>query len=374
MGTLIKYRFKCFLKNKMLVFWTLLFPIILATIFNFVLKDIQNITSLEKVSVALVDKGNESLVQLVNELGSITNEQVLHVEKADEKKAQQLLKEDKVSVIVYAQQEPTIQAKQHGYETTIVRSILNTYTRIYSQVENLAQHNPALLQELVIEDLLKNNATIQEVNSKGASKDVNMLYFYTIIAMICLYGMMWGVTICNDAQATQSKQAARVNVSSLPKLKMLCIDFCLCFVLIASEILIAMSYLILVLNISFSQQWGLIALIVLASSLMSLSIGILIGTLKVEFQVKIGIISALTILLNFLAGMMETTIPYIIDQYAPILSYINPANLITRSFTMMYYLESYKGVYLNIGILTLMGMVCLLISYFRIRRVSYASL
>lgn len=375
MGVIIKYRLKCFLKNRMLLFWTLCFPIILSTIFNFVLKDIQNLTPLETISVAVVEGDNETLASLIKEFSNPKSENyILEASFVDENKAHQLLDDNKVSSILYVDQKARVVANKYSYDTTILKSIINSYTRVYSQVEHLVTKDSALFQTLVIEDLFKGNAQIELLKSESTGKDMNMIYFYNIIAMVCLYGMLWGVRICDDAQATQSKRAARINISPLPKLKMLLIDYGIGFVLIASEIFIAFAYLYYVLNISFGDTFPLMALVVLASSLTSLSLGILIGTLKMNFETKVGLISSGTVLLNFLAGMMSSSIPFLIKEYVPVLTYINPADLIVRSFSTMYYSANLDRVYLNITILTGMGIVFLILSYLRVRRVSYASI
>lgn len=375
MGVIIKYRLKCFLKNKMLLFWTLCFPIILSTIFNFVLKDLQNLVPLETISVAVVEGDNKTLTSLVKEFSNPKSENyILDASFVDEDKAHQLLDDNKVSSILYVDQKARVVANKYNYDTTILKSIINSYSRVYSQVEYLVTKDPALFQTLVINDLFENDAQIEQLKSESSGKDMNMIYFYNIIAMVCLYGMLWGVRICSDAQATQSKRAARINISPLPKLKMLLIDYGISFILIVSEILIAFAYLYFVLNISFGDTFPLMALVVLACSLTSLSLGTLIATTQMKFEAKVGIITSATVLLNFLAGMMSSGIPFLIKEYLPVLTYINPADLIVRSFSTMYYSVNLDRVYLNIAILTGMGIIFLILSYLRIRRVSYASI
>lgn len=375
MGSIIWYRLKCFLRNRNLVFWTLCFPIILGTIFNFVLKDIQGLVPLETIEIAVVDKGNEAISSLVKELGDKESENyILDVTYANEEEAHTLLMDGKVTTILYMQENPYIEANQYGYDTTILKSVINSYTRVYSQVEHLANKDPMIFQKMVIEDLFTSNAQIQEIQSEAASKDMNMIYFYNIIAMVCMYGMLWGVAICNDSQATQSKQAARVNVSPLPKLKMLAIDFGLCYTMIVLEILFAIVYLNFGLGIMFGEHILPTICIILASTLTSLSLGMFVGTFKLPLPAKIGMISGVTVLLNFFAGMMASTMPYMIQRFVPIMMYINPADLIVRAFSMMYYYSDLSAVYVNASILVGMGVVFLLLSFSRVRRVSYASL
>ena len=376
MGTFIKYRIKCFLKNKTLIFWTFLFPCALATIFNFVLRDIQVMTEKELIKVAVVEVNNESLKGVIDELSdSKSDNYILDTTYTTSDKAEAMLDDGKVSAVVYLEEKPRLNVISYGYDQTILKSLINSYSRVYSQFSHLLQSDPTLLQKMAVEELYKSNLEIKTKQSEGSKKDVNMVYFYNAIAMCCLYGMLWGVRICSDSQATQSKQAARVNVSPLPKWKALGIDFLIGFTCIVIEASLSVLYMSTILDIAFTNHIGLLLIVLMASAFMSLSLGILVGTIKVlKFEAKVGVISAITIFLNFLAGMMANTMPYIIDTFAPIVRYLNPADLIVRSFSMLYYYTDMQPIYLNIGIMLMIGSVVFIISYMRIRRVSYASI
>lgn len=376
MGTIIKYRIKCFLKNKTLIFWTFLFPCALATIFNFVLKDIQILEERELIKVAVVEVNNESLKGVIDELSNREGDNyILDTTYTTSNKAEAMLDDGKVSAVIHLEEKPRLDVISYGYDQTILKSLINSYSRVYSQFSHLLQSDPSLLQKMTIEELYNSNLEIKEKQSEGSKKDVNMVYFYNAVAMCCLYGMLWGVRICSDSQATQSKQAARVNVSPLPKWKALGIDFLIGFSCIVIEVSLSVLYMNTVLDIAFTSHLGLLLIVLMASAFMSLSLGILVGTIKaLKFEAKVGVISVITIFLNFLAGMMANTLPYIIDTYAPIVRYINPVDLIVRSFSMLYYYTDMQPVYLNVAIMLMIGSVVFVISYMRIRRVSYASI
>ncbi|MCI8567947.1 MAG: ABC transporter permease, partial [Bacilli bacterium] len=50
-----KYSLKILLKNKMLIFWTILFPIILGTLFNMAFSDIEKKEKLDIIDIAIVN-------------------------------------------------------------------------------------------------------------------------------------------------------------------------------------------------------------------------------------------------------------------------------------------------------------------------------
>lgn len=375
MFSYIKYRMKIFLKNKSMVFWTLVFPIALTSMFYFVFADMQFDTPMDPFEIAVVDHGNENMKQLLTQLSDQKSDNYLFdLTYVQEKEGRDLVSEQKVATMVILDEVPKLESITFDYNVTIMKSVMNTYQRVYSQVSHIAQENPQAMADLVIEDLIQADVNFHTVNSKGSEKDMNMTYFYTALAMICMYGAIWGCVVSNDIQANQTKRAARVNIAPVSKRKLLLIDFTLAYILITIETLFLFCYMKFILNVEFGEQIGFIIIVCLAGILAMLSLGLMIGTMKTEFQNKVGIISGGTVILNFFAGMMGTGMPYFIAQKAPFMKYINPADLITRAFSMIYYYEDISPIYINISILLGMGIVFTLMAYFKIRRESYASI
>lgn len=375
MFSYIKYRLKIFLKNKTMVFWTLIFPIALTTMFFFVFADMQFDTPLDPFKIAVVDNGNENMKELLTQLSDKESDNYLFdVQYTQVEEGRDLLKNQEVSVMVILDDVPKIESVSYDYNTTIMKSVLNTYQRVYTQITHIAQDNPQAMADIVIEDLLNANVEIHTLNSGGSEKNMNMTYFYTALGMICMYGAIWGCVVSSDLQANQTKRAARVNIAPVSKRKLLLVDYILAYLLIVGETMILFCYMKFILGVEFGEQIGLVISVCLVGILAMLSLGILIGTSKMEWQSKIGLVSGGTVCLNFFAGMMGNGMPYMIAQMAPFMKYINPADLISRAFSMIYYYEDLSPVYLNMAILMGMAIVFTLFAYLRIRRESYASI
>lgn len=375
MFSYIKYRLKIFLKNKTMVFWTLIFPIALTTMFFFVFADMQFDTPLDSFKIAVVDNGNENMKELLTQLSDKESDNYLFdVQYTQVEEGRDLLKNQEVSVMVILDDVPKIESVSYDYNTTIMKSVLNTYQRVYTQITHIAQDNPQAMADIVIEDLLNANVEIHTLNSGGSEKNMNMTYFYTALGMICMYGAIWGCVVSSDLQANQTKRAARVNIAPVSKRKLLLVDYILAYLLIVGETMILFCYMKFILGVEFGEQIGLVISVCLVGILAMLSLGILIGTSKMEWQSKIGLVSGGTVCLNFFAGMMGNGMPYMIAQMAPFMKYINPADLISRAFSMIYYYEDLSPVYLNMAILMGMAIVFTLFAYLRIRRESYASI
>jgi len=141
------------------------------------------------------------------------------------------------------------------------------------------------------------------------------------------------------------------------------------------ELLILLAFLIGVLGISFGDQLGYIALICVAGSLTGVTFGACIGSIiKKSEGLKIGILIGSTMIMSFLAGMMSADMKYLVMTRAPILGYLNPANLITDSFYALYYYNTHTQFFTNILLLCGFTLLFSAVTYLVLRRQKYASL
>jgi ABC-2 type transport system permease protein len=140
------------------------------------------------------------------------------------------------------------------------------------------------------------------------------------------------------------------------------------------ELLLLLAFLTGVLGISFGDQLFYIALTCVVGSLTGVSFGACIAAIiKKGEGVIVGILIGSTMTMSFLAGMMSSDIKYLVMTKVPILSYLNPASLITDSFYALYYYNTHTQFFTN---LLLLGAFTLLftITYLVLRRQKYASL
>ena len=69
-----KYSLKTLFKNRMLIFWTFAFPIILGTLFNMAFKDIESSEQLDIIDIAIVENeqfNNNEIVQFLYNTSNI---------------------------------------------------------------------------------------------------------------------------------------------------------------------------------------------------------------------------------------------------------------------------------------------------------------
>jgi ABC-2 type transport system permease protein len=142
-----------------------------------------------------------------------------------------------------------------------------------------------------------------------------------------------------------------------------------------AEIAVLLAYLNFILKISFGSQIGYIALTCLIGTITGVTFGTCVSSvIKKSEGLKVGILIGLSMLMSFLSGMMFHDIKYIISTKAPLLAYLNPANLITDCFYSLYYYDTHTKFFTDIALLSGFAAVFSIITYLVLRRQKYASL
>ncbi|OCN03936.1 hypothetical protein A4S06_03840 [Erysipelotrichaceae bacterium MTC7] len=371
---IFKYRFLVFTRNKSFLFWTLLFPIALSLLFHFAFGGLMEAEKLDPIEVAVVDKGNKNFKRVLHTLADEENK-ILVLHETSEKEANRLLEDNDVYAIYICDSKPELRSINKGMNLSVLKQIANSYMQVESTITQLAKQDPQIISEQVVQDISTQHTKLLEKTAAGASKNPVMQYFYTVIAMTILYGSFYGLQSMKDSQANQSDRAVRVNVAPTNKLHVVFIDFLAMFILMSIELCITYAFLIGVLGVDFGSRFGLVIITTIAGMLMSLALGIFVGSVsKLRENANMTILSMGSLFSCFLAGMMVNTMPYMLEQISPLIKYINPASLITNSFNMMYYYSDMQPVLINAGIMVVIGLVLLLISYQVLRRKTYASL
>lgn len=375
-------RFKCLVRDKEMMFWTLLFPILLATLFNMAFSNLAKNEEFEIVNIAVVDSTEyQNDVNFKNVISSLStdnkdnSEDMFNVKITTKENAEELLKNNKISGYIIYDSGMKLVVKESGINQTIIKSFLDDYAVTSSAVYTIINNNPNAMHEGLQADLENRQEYLKDVPAGKSNPDTTLNYFYTLIAMCCLYGGFMGMKEVTAIQANLSAQGARVNLVPTHKLKIFGYSICAATAIQYISILIVLAYLSLVLKIDFGNQIGFILLTCLVGCFTGVSFGTFIGAaVKKGEGVKTAVLISSSMTLSFLSGMMMVDMKYIIASKAPILAYLNPANLITDAFYSLYFFDSYNRYFLNIGLL--LGFIAIFYSltYFILRRQKYASI
>ncbi|WP_432049370.1 ABC transporter permease [Thomasclavelia ramosa] len=370
-----KYQFKTLLRNKMVIFWTLVFPLALATFFNLAFANLTASEEFETVKVALVEEqANSQFKETLQELEK-GDDKLIDLQITSLDKAQQLLKDEKITGYYVVSNEIKLVVNNTGIDETILESIVNEYNSTMSTVENIATLNPSALQSNILNtvNLSKNNFENQNI---GGNTDLTVVYFYTLIGMNCLNASFCGLRTTSQIEANLSRQGTRITISPISKLVTVLSGILSAFIIQFSIMMVLMAYLIFGLGVGFGEQTGYIILLIAIGCFTGVGLGNFAGNvLKFKKEdTKISFLSSFSLVLSFFSGMMIIDIKYWIQTNLPILTYINPVSLITDGLYALYYYDNLSRYTTNMICLFVIGVLLILGSLFFTRRKQYDSI
>jgi len=371
---IFKYRLKIILQDKTTMFWTLMFPIALSTFFYVAFGQLGAGEIFNPIDTAIVNTaGDEAFMSLVETL-STGDERLFNITISSKEEALKLLSEGKVKGIIETGDTLSLTVSQRGISQSVLKTFIDNYSQSVSSVNRIAAQSPESL-EMVLAMLAEDMNFLEEHPISRAKPDSTVIYFYSLIAMTCLFGGFLGMTEVNAVQANLSYHAARMSFAPVHKLKMFLSGISGALIVQFAKLMLLLAYLVFILSIDFGDRIGLIILTIFLCTILGISFGAFVTSLvKGEEGLKVGILIASGNISSFLAGMMSVDVKYVIDTSVPILSRINPASLITDAFFALYFFDTYTRFIENIAGMIILTVIFSVATYFVIRRRKYVSI
>lgn len=389
---IFKYAFKTLFRDKMLIFWTFAFPIILGTLFNMAFSNIENSEKMDIINIAIVEnedlKSNEFIKEAFDNLSDKENEDSLFETKYTTKEeANTLLQDDKISgYIILEDDKANVVVKSNGANETVIKYVTEEILQTGKIVDEIAKKK--VEEQITSGNFMVDYEKIYEEVSKIVEKDdtklknisnsnlsYTMIEFYTLIAMTCLYGGILSMVVVNHNMANMESVGKRVATAPLHKGKLIISSLCASYITQIIGLAILFAYTIFALKVDYGTNLPLVILLALVGSLAGLSLGVAIATLiKANDKAKTGILIAVTMFGCFLSGMMGITMKYVIDKNVPIVNMLNPASMITDGFYALYYYDTFNRYFFNIASLLIFSFVMIFISIRGLRRQKYDSI
>jgi len=375
---IFSYRLKSTVRDVQTIFWTLAFPIILVSFFAMAFSNLENIANYNTIKIGIVNtKEYQDDAMLRSHITSVSedNDPLFNVTMYDTKEAASAALADKqIAGFIMEDNTLHLSIRTTGMDQTIMKEFMDWYLQTSSSVGNIISADPA--SAVRISGILSENITyITDANTNRNKPNDVLTYYYALIAMTCLYGAFMGTKEVTAIQANQSAQAARINLAPVHKLKIFGYSLCAVTLVQYLSILLLVAYMAFVLKIDFGNQVGYILLASFAGCCAGVSLGAFIGAATKKGEgIKTGLIISISMGMSFLAGLMVASMKYIAAKQFPILSYINPANLIADSFYALYYYNTYNRYFLNVGLLFAFALLFYILVYLIMRRQQYESI
>ena len=387
-----KYSLKTLCRNRMLLFWTFAFPIILAVLFNLAFSNIIETEKFNAIDIAIVKnedfENNNAYKMVFNELSDEKSENhMFNTKYVTEEEAMELLKEEKIVGFMKLEgNSPKVTFIKNGTNQTIFKYVVEEIAQKTNMIENISQHeiteammsgNTQIDTNVIVQKAYEmaqnNNIKIKNISNKNLN--YMMIEFYTLIAMTCLYGGAFGLVAVNQNLANMSNQGKRISVSPIQKIKLILASVCAGYLVQLVGLALLFAFTIFALNVDYGSNVGLVVLLAMVGSFAGLSTGVFLASVfKASENTKSGLLIAFTMLGCFLSGMMGVTLKYVLDKNVPIVNKLNPASMITDGFYSLYYYDTLDRYFTNIASLLIFAFILIAISIFSLRRQKYDSI
>ncbi len=397
MWNTFKYTVLSVTRERSVVFWVILFPIILATLFNVMLKDMDEAAyELPTIPVAIVDvsegSAGDSFDATIDALSDNKDGDALlapvYVNTADE--AYDLLKKGETVGTITLNKDgwPSLElspgagdigVSMEQIKRTVLADVIDDFCRSREAAEDIIKNEPTVLAKPeVIDSFSERTEYTSELSITHSNTKEYVRYFYALLGFAALMAAMVGLTAVGAIQPNISPLGARRAVSGTSRSRMLAGAIFASWIISFAALVVAFVYIRFVLGVDFGGRDAACVLGLAVAALMTTSLGALIGAVPaIPYSAKGGVLTALTCLLSLFAGLYGTPALRLADQVshdAPWAATINPAKQVTDLFYSLYVYTDMEPFFHTIIILLVITAIFSLIAALFMRRQRYASL
>lgn len=365
------------IREKSNIFWTLFFPLILATLFHFTLGGTMGRHAMEDVQAAFVTdqsadpQEEEAFLEYLKSF----DRDWFQILPMSEEEAREALKNDEILGIFYGGEEKKLVIGEDSTYTSILSQTLDIYEKNEHMLAQIAEEHPENLP-VATEAVSDWGSYTETVTFQGDSLDSVQNYFFALIAMTCLYGSFMGMYNTVGVQANTSDLGARLAAGCVKRYKTITASLLSSWLISFVEVLILLFYMDQILgDIHMGEQTGEILVICFIATMYSSGMGMVVGTIGTwSTNLKNGIIVALTMACSFAADLMISGVKEAVEKYVPVINRLNPGALITDAFYSVLVYQDVEKYQRSLFLLTLFGVLLLGAAVLSMRRMRYESI
>lgn len=377
----LKYSLKSLIKNKGLLFWTFLFPLLMATLFNMAFGNWVESEKFESIDIAIIKNSyyeDNEVAKRVFESISSGEDRVFNITYVSDDVALKLLNDDKITgYIKYYDGGSDITVKSNGISATIIKSVvdeIDTYNVMFNDLIEKELTSSFDIDRAVTEAINRiENIQVKTKDVSVKKLDIAVIEYYSLLSMTCLYGGFIALTCISNSLASISSRGKRVEVAPTKKSVIILSSLLSSFIVQMIGVLLLLAYLKLIGVNLYANVLGLMVVTVLGV-LAGIALGLLISVVNNKNEgVKFGIVIAVSMACSVLAGLTGVSLKYVVDSNFPIINKINPAAMITDGLYALYYEDISRFNY-NMISLIIFVVVLVFISVVSLRRKKYDSI
>lgn len=410
------------LRNKASLFWLIVFPLALATLFTGMFGNLAKGYDVQAMPLAIIENNNWKQAAGASALIDALSDKPAQTAPSQSTQAEQTSKQSSnhIATLINATTVDSIdQARKaladgtvDGYvlvdedgllELTLASGVagsagdamssgsakaitiaaldgaIDLYNRTDVMTRKLLEQNPqAATSRAFWSSLGDVTSMTREVQLTNFKPDVMARYFYAMLGMTCLMAMGYSISAVTTAQANLSALGLRRSIAPLNRIAQLMAGFLASWLCSGVSLLIALAYVRYVCGIEIGGREPAAVLAVAVASFMACAFGTMIGAIpKLPQGVKMALTSAIPCALSLFSGLyggFAMSLSDWITRNVPIFALLNPAQQVTNLFYGLLYYDSYRPFLNTCGVLLVMSAVFLVVSIIMLKEQRYEHL
>ena len=380
MLTVFLYQVLRLLRDRVLLMWTLGFPIVLSLIFMAQFSSLDKAFEATPMSFGVVQDeayraapGLDAVVERIS-ADDADPHLLTKVTHSTASEAETAAKQGETNGYLAVEGgQPVLHVTQKGNEaetTRVLRVVIDSYTQRQAEYEALAKAGaaPDKLAALETDQSFTHSISVTPSPVKPETH-----YYFALLAFACGMGTTVALVAVKGIMAV-SPVGARQTLAGLPRWKVLTATLAASWVCVFACLLVAYAFMASVVGVDFGPHVLLCLVAIGVCSLMASAAGAALGTLA---RLEIGMISGFTSLLSLFTGLYgpaSQSLASSVEQHAPLLAQANPLWQTARCFYGLLYYDSLAPFARSCAVL--LGMTCLFltIALIRARRMTHEHL
>jgi len=380
MLTVFLYQVLRLLRDRVLLVWTLGFPVVLSLIFMAMFSNLDKVYEATPMSFGVVQDeayrtapGLDAVVERISAddadhhlITKVTHSTVAQAEAAAKRG-------ETNGYLAVEGSDPVLHVTQQGNEaetTRVLRVVMDSYLQRRAEYVALAKAGAAPEKLAALET---DQAFTRSISVTPSPVKPQTPYYFALLAFACGMGTTVAMVAVKGTMAV-SPVGARQTLAGLPRWKVLTATLAASWVCVFVCLLVAFAFMASVVGVDFGPHVLLCLVAIGVCSLMASAVGAALGTLA---RLEIGMISGFTSLLSLFTGLYgpaSQSLASSIEQHAPLLAQANPLWQTARCFYGLLYYDSLAPFARSCAVL--LGMTCLFltIALIRARRMTHEHL
>ena len=380
MLTVFSYQVLRLLRDRVLLVWTLGFPIVMSLMFMAMFANLDKDFEATPISFGVVQDeayraapGLDAVVERIS-ADDADPRLITKVTHSAASEAQAAAKRGETNGYLAVEDgDPVLHVNQKGNEaetTRVLRVVMDSYTQRRAEYETLIKAGtaPERLAALETDQSFTRSLSVTPSPVKPATR-----YYFALLAFASGMGTTVAMIAVQGIMAT-SPLGARQTMAGLPRWKVLTATLAASWVCVLACLLIAFAFIATVVGVDFGPHLPLCLVAIGVASLMSSAAGAALGTFG---KLGVGMVSAITCLLSLFTGLYgpgAQSLADSVERSAPLLAQANPLWQASRCFYGLLYYDSPEPFARSCA--ALLGMTCLFltIALIRARRMNHEHL